>query len=195
MEAGTANLEPQPTTASDCPTPADLCQGDRIAFRRLFDAYKDKIYSIAVYFFQGDMATAEDVAQEVFVRVFTRVGQFRCEADFATWLYRLVANACMDEFRRRKRRPKTVSLEAASALEGGSPQEAYARLEINEAVRAALNDLSPDMRLTVLLRYFEEMSYEEIAAILECSQGTVASRLNRSLKMLARKLAHLHDEE
>jgi len=64
-----------------------------------------------------------------------------------------------------------------------------ARLEISEAVTAALKDLAPNMRLTVLLRYFEEMSYEEIAEILKCSQGTVASRLNRSLKVLARKLA------
>jgi RNA polymerase sigma-70 factor (ECF subfamily) len=194
MEAGTADQETEPTKVMDAGDPAALRQGDLTAFRRLFDTYKDKVYSIAVYFLQGDTATAEDIAQEVFVRVYTRIGQFRCEADFATWLYRLVANACMDEFRRRKRRPGTADLEAASALTTDSPHEAYARLEIGAAVRAALSDLSPDMRLTVLLRYFEELSYEEIAAILHCSQGTVASRLNRSLKALARKLAPLRDE-
>src|SRR5579863_10029801 len=78
-------------------------QGDREAFRRLFDAYKDRVYSMAVYALHGDAVAAEDVTQEVFLRVFTRIRQFRGESEFATWLYRLVANACVDEQRRHRR--------------------------------------------------------------------------------------------
>ena len=197
MEACANNAEPKSVRGVDAATLAACRRGDRAAFRRLFDTYKDKVFSVAVYFLQGDVTTAEDITQEVFVRVYTRLKQFRCQADFTTWLYRLTANACMDEHRRRKRRPVTAAFEETfeetMEAQAETPYAVCARLEINEAVRAALDDLAPEIRLTVLLRYFEEMSYEEIAVILQCSQGTVASRLNRSLKTLARKLAHLRD--
>src|SRR5205823_203898 len=78
-------------------------QGDREAFRRLFDTYQETVYSIALHFLHGDEAAAEDITQEVFVRLFTRIRQYRGEAEFSTWLYRMVANACLDEQRRRKR--------------------------------------------------------------------------------------------
>jgi RNA polymerase sigma-70 factor (ECF subfamily) len=194
MEACAENAEPKFDRGVDAATLAACQQGDRAAFRRLFDAYKDKVFSVAVYFLQSDVAAAEDITQEVFVRVYTRLGQFRRQADFTTWLYRLTANACMDEHRRRKRRPVMAALDETLETGAETPYVVCARLEINEAVRAALDDLAPEIRLTVLLRYFEELSYEEIAEILQCSQGTVASRLNRSLKTLARKLAHLRDE-
>lgn len=160
------------------------CQkGDREAFRRLFEAHKDRVYSMAVYTLGGDRAAAEDVTQEVFLRVFTHIGQFRGDADFATWLYRLVANACVDEQRQRRR---WVPLDAL-------PEQATARREMEcetrEDVRMALAELSPELRSAVLLKYFEELSYDEMAQVLDCPKGTVASRLHRGLKLLARKLA------
>ena len=189
MEVCADKAEPKFNQSVDAATLAACRRGDRAAFRRLFDAYKDKVFSVAIYFLQGDVAAAEDITQDVFVRVFTRLEQFRCQADFTTWLYRLTANACLDEHRRRKRRPITEVLEEGLETEkkAETPYAACVRLEMKETLRTALNDLAPEMRLTVLLRYFEEMSYEEIAVILRCSQGTVASRLNRSLKTLARK--------
>ena len=194
MDACAVKDNSERTLGVDDRTFAACRQGDRAAFRRLFEAYKDRVFSVAVYFLDGDVAAAEDISQDVFVRVYTRLGQFRCESEFTTWLYRLVANACRDEFRRRKRRPATTQLQEGNCIPGGSVSEAFLRLELSETVLSALNELPPDMRLTVLLRYFEDMSYEDIAAALHCSQGTVASRLNRSLKTLARKLAHLKEE-
>ncbi len=158
-------------------------QGDREAFRCLFEAHKDRVYSMAIYTLGGDRAAAEDVTQEVFLRVFTRIGQFRGEAEFATWLYRLVANACVDEQRRQKR---YVSLDTL-------PEQASVRreeeCETRETVRTALAELSPELRSAVLLKYFEDLSYDEMAQVLDCPKGTVASRLHRGLKLLARKLA------
>jgi RNA polymerase sigma-70 factor (ECF subfamily) len=173
----------------------DACrQGDREAFRLLFESYKDRVYSIALFFLDGDEASAEDITQEVFLRLFTRIGQFRNEADFATWLYRLVANACVDEQRRRKRVVFFGDVgEMPGVGEEPSLGEPYRRLEITDAVKAAVADLQPTLRMTILLKYFEELSYEEMAKALGCSQGTVASRLHRSLKILARKLAYLRD--
>ena len=76
--------------------------GDRDAFRALYDIYKDRVYSIALYFFHGDRVAASDVAQQVFLKLMTSMSQFRGDAEFSTWLYRLVVNACMDAARRRR---------------------------------------------------------------------------------------------
>ena len=77
---------------------------DREAFRALYGVYKNRVYSIALYFFHGDHAVASDVTQQVFLKLMTSIGQFRGDAAFPTWLYRLVVNACLDEARIRKPR-------------------------------------------------------------------------------------------
>lgn len=166
-------------------------QGDREAFRLLFEAYKDKVFSIAAYSVDGDRSVADDVTQQIFLKLFTAIRQFRGESEFTTWLYRLVVNACLDERRRRRRLlpwGETVSIPAPI---NKKPQEReYARLEVAEAVRAAVGELKPRFRLPILLKYIEGLSYEEIAAVMGCSKGTVASRLNRGHSQLAKRLAH-----
>src|SRR5258707_15737191 len=77
--------------------------GDREAFRLLFEAYKDRVFSIAVYSFGGDKTAAGDVTQQVFLKLMTSITQFRGDAEFTTWLYRFVVNACIDEQRRGRR--------------------------------------------------------------------------------------------
>src|ERR1044072_4297016 len=78
-------------------------QGDRDAFQLLFETYKDKVFSIAVYSTGGARAIADDVTQQIFLKLFTAIRQFRGDSEFTTWLYRMVVNACLDERRRRKR--------------------------------------------------------------------------------------------
>ena len=166
-------------------------QGDRQAFHALFDAYKDRVYSFALHFLGGDTASAEDVTQEVFLRLFTRIGQYRNESEFATWLRRVVANVCIDEQRRRRRFLPCSEDHLAQRLQ--SPEQDIQRAEVARAVQAALADLNPDMRATVLLKHFDDLSYDEIATALRCSKGTIASRLHRCHKILARKLAYLRE--
>jgi len=188
-------------------------QGDREAFRRLFEAHKDRVWSIALHFI-GDETAARDIAQQVFLKLFTTIGQFRQEASFSTWLYRMVANACLDEQRRRRRflsfdffktreddgKGEMNAMDWQQGrqfeqLEGGGqrlPQEdCYSQMEISASVKAAVKELKPKLRIAILLKYFEGLSYEEMARVLGCSTGTVASRLNRGHKELARRLAHL----
>jgi len=167
-------------------------RGDRDAFRALYEAYKDKVYSIALYFFHGNEAAASDITQQVFLKMLHAIAQFRGDADFSTWLYRLVVNACMDEARRAKPRELTTSISKVDALiEPDSQEHDFARQQMARSVRAALSALPAKFRLPILLRYFEDLSYEEMAAAMNCSMGTVASRLNRGQKMLARKLESL----
>ena len=160
------------------------CLGDRDAFRALYEAYKDRVFSISLYFFHGDAAMASDVSQQVFLKLITGIGQFRGEAGFSTWLYRLVVNACMDAARRAKP-AVALSVECERA---GSQEEDYARAQMARSVRAAVSALPPKFRIAVLLRYFEDLSYEQMAKALHCSIGTVASRLSRGHKILAERL-------
>lgn len=183
----------------------DACkQGDREAFRQLFELHKDRVWSVALHFI-GDEAAARDITQQVFLRLFTVINQFRGEAGFSTWLYRMVANACMDEQRRRRRflsfdffrtgegdELNVMEQRQAKQFEKGLAQEGHhAQLELSTAVKSAVKELKPKLRIAILLKYFEGLSYEEMASVLGCSTGTVASRLNRGHKELARRLAHL----
>jgi RNA polymerase sigma-70 factor (ECF subfamily) len=158
--------------------------GDRDAFRALYDVYKDRVYSISLYFFHGDAAMASDVSQQVFLKLITSIRQFRGDAGFSTWLYRLVVNACMDAARRIK--PAVALSDEFSRP--GSQEDEYARTQMAHWVRAAVSALPPKFRIAVLLRYFEELSYEQMAEALDCSMGTVASRLTRGHKILAERL-------
>jgi RNA polymerase sigma-70 factor (ECF subfamily) len=162
-------------------------RGDAAAQRRVFERYVDRVYSIALRFLRGDEAAAKDAAQEAFVRMFRAASSFRSESRLSTWLYRIVANTCIDELRRRRRVVLFGELPgalhpAAAPVEPGGP---------DAEVAAAVSRLSPKLRLAVLLRHFEDLSYDEIAGALGCTPGTVASRLSRAHAILARKLAHL----
>ena len=169
-------------------------QGDRAAFQLLFETYKDKVFSIAVYSSGGDRAVADDVTQHVFLKLFTAIRQFRGDSEFTTWLYRLVVNACHDESRRRRRLLPLGDTVAMRNPADKKPQEKhYARLEVAEAVQGAIAQLKPRFRLPILLRYIEGLSYDEIASVLGCSKGTVASRLNRGHSQLAKRLSHLNN--
>lgn len=169
-------------------------QGDRAAFQLLFETYKDKVFSIAVYSNGGDRALADDITQQIFLKLFTAIRQFRGDSEFTTWLYRLVVNACLDERRRRRRLlpwGETVAMRKAGERK---PQEKqYARREVSEAVQAAIGELKPKFRLPILLKYIEGLSYEEIATVMGCSKGTVASRLNRGHSQLAKRLSYLNN--
>lgn len=169
----------------------DGCRrGDPQAERRFFERYRESVYSIALHFLKGDDAGAEDVTQEVFVKVFRAIPSFRHDGRISTWLYRIVANACMDEMRRRRRFLSfgNVSPALHPAVPAAEPTG------FDTEVTRAVARLSPKLRIAVLLRYFEDLSYEEIAETLELTKGTVASRLNRAHAVLARELAHLRSD-
>jgi RNA polymerase sigma-70 factor (ECF subfamily) len=176
-------------------TEADIIEacrkGDREAFQKLFETYKDKVYSIALHF-SRDESSARDITQQVFLKLFTTIGQFRHDAEFTTWLYRIVSNACTDE-RRKTRRfiPFGDEGEVKGMATRGRQEDNYIRREMADSVRGAIGELSPKLRMPILLKYVEGLSYEEIAEALGLSKGTVASRLNRGHKALARKLGHL----
>ena len=166
--------------------------GDTEAFRLVYESYKDRVYSIALCFFEGDKAAAKDITQHVFLKLMTHISKFESRSEFSTWLYRVVANACLDRKRALRR---LLFFGASHEIKVADPrrsiEDAYIEREMETSVRAAIATLKPKLRITILLKYFEDLSYDEIAAALGCSKGTVASRLNRGHQALARKLGHL----
>lgn len=173
----------------------DECrQGSREAMHALYVENQRRVFSIALNFFDGDRDKAEDVTQQVFVKLLKNIG-FSGRAEFSTWLYRLTVNQCIDETRKSRR--------LVSFGDWFTPAEPVVRMSLNEGidsqrlsteVRAVIASLKPKYRMPILLRYLEELSYEQIANVLEISIGTVSSRINRGHKMLAAKLGHLRGQ-
>jgi RNA polymerase sigma-70 factor (ECF subfamily) len=172
------------------------CQrGDPEAFRALFERHKDMVYSIALRY-SGDAAVAQDIAQDTFLKLFSTIGSFRGDSNFESWLYRTVVNSCFDQ-RRRTRRFTPLMDEVLAALRTPdvSALDEVLRAEISTHVRSVVESLAPDQRMVVVLRYTQGLSYDEIADILGCAQGTIASRLNRAHKVLERRLSRLAKEQ
>ncbi len=166
-------------------------RGDPDAFRLLFENYRDKVYSIALRY-SGDANIAMDIAQETFLKLLSGIHDYRGEASFETWLYRVVVNRCLDHHRRARRLiPILGDLFDKVWSSGETILNQLLRSEFEQSVQQVVGALVPEQRIVVVLRYTEGLSYEQIAEILGCSTGTVGSRLNRAHKVLARRLSHL----
>ena len=168
-------------------------RGESDAFRALFERYKDKVFSIA-FRFSGNQATAMDIAQDTFLKLFSTIRDFRGDSSFDTWIYRMVVNSCLDHRRRTWRLLPLMSDHSATLQQPGDCLAELLRSEMSGRVRSAVDRLAPDLRIAIVLRYTEGLSYQEIAEVLGCSIGTVASRLNRAHKMLEKRLSYVVKE-
>ena len=166
-------------------------RGDGRAFSELVARHRDLIYNLCRRTV-GVAEEAEDLTQEIFIRLLDKVGLWRGEAKFTTWLYRLALNHCRDHLRRR--RPETVVADDALADFMPGPESRAETGDLRERVQQALMSLPVDWRAVVFLRDIEGLSYSEIAAILEIELGTVKSRLARARLALARILAPLREQ-
>lgn len=164
-------------------------RGRQDAFEVLVRRHQRKIAGLA-YRFTGSRADAEDLAQDVFLAAWTAAPRWRPEAKFATWLYRVTANACLN-WKRRSRPRLAESLDSRPAA-GESAEAALARQEQSEAVAAAVQALPPNQRMALLLRRFEDRSNREIAEALETTEPAVEGLLQRAYDGLREKLRAGH---
>lgn len=165
-------------------------RGEQDAFRVLVERYQKLVYTLALRMLNVP-ADAEDAAQEAFLSAWKALPRFRMDAKFSTWLYRLTVNAATDVLRRRRKEPDSLDdaerlVQAADSTD--TPEEAAQRAERRAMVRRAIAALSENHRQILLLREVTGLSYEEIAAALELSPGTVRSRLARARKELREEL-------
>lgn len=173
-------------------------QGDKGAFSQLIKKHINKLYNLC-YRLTGDENEAKDLSQEVFLQAFKAIKEFREEASFSTWLYRISRNIWINKYK-RSQKVKFVSLdkpikvgEDELARQIPDPKatvdQDLAKEEMEKAIQKAIATLKPEHRITIILRYMENKSYEEIAEICKCSLGTVGSRLTRAMKEMKNLLS------
>jgi RNA polymerase sigma-70 factor (ECF subfamily) len=171
--------------------------GNAGAFRELVERYQRKVAAVALGLVHN-RDDALELTQETFVKAFENINKFKGESSFYTWLYRIVVNLGID-FQRRERRHPTVAIEdhahtggeLADDVAGDRPADPFADVrsrEIGARVTRAINELTPDHKAVILLREVEGLSYDEISRVMQCSKGTVMSRLHYARKKLQAKL-------
>lgn len=175
-------------------------RGDKEAFRELVERYQRKILAVAIGMVHN-RDDALELTQETFVKAYENLDRFKGESSFYTWLYRIVVNLGID-FRRRDRRHGTVSMAdrpgGGEDIEATLPEQRLAdpyqqtrSREIGERMQQAIDELTPDHKAVILLREVEGLSYEDISRVMQCSKGTVMSRLHYARKKLQDKLKDL----
>lgn len=170
----------------------DACsRGDRDAFGQLFEVCRDRVYALALRL-TNDPTDAADVTQDVFLKLLTRMPQFRRDARFSTWLHRIVVNTFLD---RRRAVRRLVPLAGPDTAGGAELEREARRAETARLVEGGLAALDPKLRVPLVLRFVAGLSYDEIGAVLRLPPGTVASRLSRALRGLAAALPDPRDLE
>ncbi len=172
----------------------EVRRGSNSAFRVLVQTHMKQAYDVA-YSILGNHDDADDVAQEAFVNVHRSLARFRGDADFSTWLFRIVKNCALNRLKQRKRRQRrevelTVADNEIAVMHTGDSGSDDARMYIERA----LHELPTLQRAVVMLRHVSGLSTEQVSRILNCSQGTVKTHLHRGLKKMRDKLEFLRDE-
>src|SRR5271170_6785089 len=172
-------------------------RGDMAAFEELVSRHRDKIYARAFSMMRNE-DEAVDLSQEAWVKSWQRLKQFQGESSFGTWMTRIVINLCLDQLRRRKRQ-RTESIQEMDEESGGverempvvtvNPTERLERGELRKKIDGAMGKLSEEHRMVLVLHEFEDLEYKEIAKVVDCSIGTVMSRLFYARRKMAVLLA------
>ena len=176
-------------------------QGDKSAYDILVIRYQHKIIQL-VNRYVKDHSEAQDVAQEAFIKAYKALGSFRGDSAFYTWLYRIAINTAKNYLVSRSRRNSDyqVDVQDAEAIENApqlqgldTPERQLLSDEIVQTIQSAIEHLPEEMRVAIMLREFEGMSYEEIAEAMDCPVGTVRSRIFRAREAIDSKLNPLLD--
>src|SRR5260370_16128590 len=178
-------------------------QGDMVAFEELVLRHRDKIFARAFSMMRNE-EEAVDLSQEAWVKGWQRLKQFQGDSSFLTWMTRIVINLCLDQLRKNKRH-RAESIEMMEEESGGverqmrvvevNPTAGLERAELRQRIDKALGQLSVEHRTVLILHEFEELEYKEIAKRMQCSIGTVMSRLFYARRKMAALLAGLKREE
>lgn len=170
--------------------------GDREVFRVLVERYQEKVRNL-IYSIFHEPSILDDLSQDVFLKAYEGLPNFRFESSFYTWLYRITVNKSRDELRKRKVRRffpfQSLDESSAKEVEDKTRVDPHSS-EVQDLIANGLKTLPEKFRLPVILKDIDGMSYEEIAEIMECEVGTVKSRLSRGRTMLRNLLRPLLEE-
>ncbi len=174
-------------------------KGDQVAWEQIVRQNRRKVFNVA-YKFVGKHEEAEDLTQDIFIKIFKALATFDRRANFQTWIVSISRNLCIDHYRSVRKERQTIAREVDTAdLQPASsdrtPYAAAEHQDLRATLREALQTLPVTLRTAVVLRDLQELSYQEIAEKLELPEGTVKSRINRGRIELARQLKRLQDKQ
>ncbi len=172
--------------------------GDQAAWEQIVRLHWRKVFNVA-YKFVGSHEQAEDLTQEIFLKIFRSLGTFDRRANFQTWLVSVSRNLCIDHYRSVRKERQTIDRDVPAddlspAAATVSPLAALENRDLASLLRQALQTIPQSLRVAVLLRDLQELSYLEIAQRLNLPEGTVKSRINRGRRELARQIVRLRGE-
>jgi RNA polymerase sigma-70 factor (ECF subfamily) len=167
--------------------------GDMQAFKNIIEKYQEKVRNLT-YSVLGEKSLVDDVAQEVFTRVYLKSKDFRFESKFSTWLYQITLNKCRDELRKKTFRSFFVIKETDENHPVNHTQNTVESNNLSEIVREKILQLPRKLREVVILKDINDLSYREISTVLNCNEGTVKSRLFRGRMELKNRLTPLRKE-
>jgi RNA polymerase sigma-70 factor (ECF subfamily) len=172
--------------------------GSQASFQLLVERYQERIFSLARHYTRNAV-DVEDLVQDTFLKAFSRLDTFQGQSSFFTWLYRIAVNTILDGIKRRGRSPVNVvedpeALAAPGSTRVSGPSAGMEREEIARITHAVLGELPEIFRAVLVMREFEDLSYQQIADVLEISIGTVESRLFRARARFKDKLLQRHPE-
>lgn len=182
-------------------------KGDVNAFEKIVYTYEKKIYNIAYNMFTNEQ-DAYDATQEVFIKLYRNIHSFKFDSSFATWLHRIAVNTCIDEYRKKKKHIYQTAYSLDEPIENEdsavvreikdqskTPEDKIIQNETIEDVRKAISQLKEEYKSIIILRDLNGYSYEEIAKILDCSLGTIKSRLSRARNALKNKVLNIEEQK
>jgi RNA polymerase sigma-70 factor (ECF subfamily) len=173
--------------------------GDQAAWEDIVRLHRRKVFNIA-YKFVGKHDLAEDLTQDIFLKLYKSLDTFDRRANFQTWLISVSRNLCIDHYRSVRKERETINrdVDASTLSPVSRDRSAYSQLELRDRVqllRAALDTLPPTLRTAVMLRDIQELTYQEIADRLSVPEGTVKSRINRGRTELARQIQKMREQQ
>ncbi len=193
----------KPTDSSDNELVSRAQHGEIVAFEQLVHRYDRNVLSIASRYTRN-VEDAQDIYQEVFLRVYRGLSEFRFKSLFSTWLYRVITNVCLS-YRRKDRKVEHVSLDetfedketvqsaTVTATYGKTPEKLYQDVEISVHVNNALATLPTQQRLVFILKHYEDLKLSEIAEMMDCAEGTVKRYLYLATRKLRAQLRNVFE--
>jgi RNA polymerase sigma-70 factor (ECF subfamily) len=197
----------EPATAEDESLVKETLAGSQASFQLLVERYQARMFALARHYTRN-AAEVEDLVQDTFLKAYSRLDSFQHQSSFYTWLYRIATNTILDHMKRRGRSPVQsvedpevvpdaadgMRASASGAARSIGPDAAMERSEIAKITHAVLEEIPDIFRTVLVMREFDDLSYQEIADVLGISIGTVESRLFRARARFKEKLLQLHPE-
>ncbi|MFJ5763158.1 RNA polymerase sigma factor [Neobacillus sp. NPDC093182] len=161
----------------------EVLSGNKQAYAQIINKYKNPLYA-TILRMTGNQQDAADLVQEAFIKIYHQLGKFDGKGSFSSWIYRVAINHCMDEFRKKRYKMERVEIKEKDIMDSHHPEVIFLKNEKNRQLEKLIAGLPEEERMILLLRYVNELSYNEIGGLMSLPLSTVRNKLHRAKKRL-----------